>query len=662
MPRRVLMLILIMLIAGLLTACGSDETPDLQSGGAVRPTQTAPRSATATSAMPDANSVPTTYTLAAQIGNGEVYDIALNGDGLFAVGATGVWRIDTTQPQLPPLHLADYTSFIIFSPDGRVGASLGDDSGLVLWDISTGEALMTLVVEDATIPQVTFNPAGDQLAAITRDIDSNDTLRVWDVATGEVVQEFTVPDESIFGITYRQDGRLIALAGPSTAPQLWDVVAGETYLDLELDPGDEVLGVDFTPDGEQFSILASGIVETYGFRVVRYLPWQQTTTGERSPTLDLNRSSNQNIAFSPDMAAYAVSSSGNGVEIIDVQTDRMLATLGAERYGRLGIHVVRLMRLDAGGSQLAVLDTTGRIDLWNLETERIVAEITHFDSHVTGLAFQGRLLAIGYQSGRLALVDANTGRAFNTVDTSGALSGLAYSPTGEMLATGGGRLALWNTGDYSQESTMGGFDQVDYVAFSPDGRLMILAGTIFGPTDTRTVVRIWDIEADAPALQDFRAHSTTLYALTVSPDGRYVATSGHDNWVRVWNTRTGTQVAELTGPAPGIAFTPDGAQLATINGAAILLWDVATGDMIQEITSDEAEILLSIAFSPDGSLMAVGGLFEAGKVGLWDVAAGEWRAFLEADIGTAQILAFSPDGLWLAAGGSDAIVAVWVGE
>jgi WD40 repeat protein len=102
---------------------------------------------------------------------------------------------------------------------------------------------------------------------------------------------------------------------------------------------------------------------------------------------------------------------------------------------------------------------------------------------------------------------------------------------------------------------------------------------------------------------------------------------------------------------PGMALSPDGTMLAGARSLDVVVWDVASGEVVAELAATAA---VKAAYSSDGGLLAVGGML---GVDVW--AGSEHRANLRVPGGSfIEALAFSADSRRLAAGGTGT-TCVW---
>jgi WD40 repeat protein len=185
------------------------------------------------------------------------------------------------------------------------------------------------------------------------------------------------------------------------------------------------------------------------------------------------------------------------------------------------------------------------------------------------------------------------------------------------------------------------------------------------------------------------AHAKWIRRVVSSPDGKLVASVADDMVCRLWDAATGKQLRELRGHAEktphgfgsmlyAVAFSADGKLLATGDKVGkVKVWEVATGKPVGEIeapvmyTWDPVQRLHSIggirslAFSPDGKRLAVGGTGKIGnidhleanaRIELFDWSTQKRLTEYGADKskGLVNRLQFAPDGSWLlAAGGAN---------
>jgi len=201
--------------------------------------------------------------------------------------------------------------------------------------------------------------------------------------------------------------------------------------------------------------------------------------------------------------------------------------------------------------------------------------------------------------------------------------------------------------------------QVGSLAFSPDGKILASGGL------EDRLIQLWDAET-GKELRQMAGHEAGVTCVAFSPDGKTVASGSRDKTIRFWDVTTGkwsSAIFNLPGFVRAIAFSPDGQSLASGGNESenIFLWQRKTGKEIRRWKAHRGGIS-SLAFAHDGKTLASGGVPSvdrnkgtptdnyAGAV--WDPATGKMLASCSGH----EILvtvAFSPDGKSLASAGID---------
>src|SRR5712692_6459071 len=152
-------------------------------------------------------------------------------------------------------------------------------------------------------------------------------------------------------------------------------------------------------------------------------------------------------------------------------------------------------------------------------------------------------------------------------------------------------------------------------------------------------------------------HTSSIQALTLSSDGRWMASGGYDKTVIVWNAGTGKEQWRLTGhsdPIIALAFSPDGGRLASASTKGRMkIWDVQTG--VSSYSANMHSGVRVIAFNSDGQLWAAS--MDAVKEGatakieIHNATSGNVILTVSTPWGLVTTLTITPEGLLVASGG-----------
>jgi WD40 repeat protein/energy-coupling factor transporter ATP-binding protein EcfA2 len=312
---------------------------------------------------------------------------------------------------------------------------------------------------------------------------------------------------------------------------------------------------------------------------------------------------------------------------------------------------------------------------------QVITEASQLQATDPSLAAQLNLVAHRMQPGNsdlyTSLINAeNTPLPAVLAGNSGPVSSLAFSHDGRILATSNWNhtIQLWDVANPGRPAKTGlplqGSDGASgSLAFSS-------RGTLASALDSG--VLLWDIADPAHPQRVGEAHSGSDSSIVFSPDGRTLAVTVNDT-VGLWNVADPAHPVAIglplhaTAPTNSAAFSPDGSVLAVgTSDNTIQLWNVR--NLISPIpiakplvgyegnaSTGSSQQINSVAFSPDGKILAGGS--SNGLIRLWNLSRPDQPipigSVLNSHDGGVQSIAFSPDGDTLASGNEDDNIELW---
>jgi WD40 repeat protein len=457
-------------------------------------------------------------------------------------------------------------------------------------------------------------------------------IRLWDVASGRLVRALVGHDSYIYGLAFSPGGKYLASGGAfDGTARIWDAATGQPLRILTGHPG-YVVQVGWSGDGKKL-IAAGGV-------------------------------------------------SGD-ISIWNIATGLISAKAS------LGQHIVSLA-VDPTAERCAAVTNELRLTIVDTKTGKAQRSLGEPADKVSCVAWSpdGKVLAAGAAKATF-LFDPNTGKTGRTLDVSSAY--LDWSRDGSRLAAicSDGTTRLWNAADGAMQLKIAAGGTALYLL---PGNANVLLGdsaalTTLAWADGKRIAHhdlsgmeppywhpgrpiVTGILTAPPALWEpatgrlrckLDEHAATVAAFAFSPDGKAIATAGHDKTVRVFKSADGSlthTLAKHTAAVLAVAWSPDGKEI--VSGGAdkkTIVWDAKTGEPMHTRT-EHAAAIQCLAFSPAGSVLAAGG--DDGKIFTYTRPGWKPGKPLTTPNQTSVLsLAWTTDGKTLAAGDINGTALLW---
>jgi RNA polymerase sigma factor (sigma-70 family) len=561
------------------------------------------------------------------------------------------------------------------SPDGKTLATAGDHA-VIVWNLDTGRPVRHFACDYGVTyvrPGLCFSPDGSRLGYSRGPLFAC----VWDWKTGKELSRFVrgenERDRHWQGCcSFSSDGKEFVLRS-STAVETMDVESG---VQTGCIAAKNLLFV--APDGKSYFRRDGEATLCVG----------DVRTGTESMRLAVTAccdGSEDGLAVTPDGKHLAVVDRPKEIQVREMAGGKVLASFplpedATRPKTKAFPQTVLQYRVvfSTDGKTLLLGTVGGIVHRWDIAARKELQPLSRHHCTVAGMHTlpDGRTLVSTGQDGTIRRWDLATGREYVEPESYEGRSRAAYSPDGRFVAVGDarGRVDLWDGRDGTLLRTLQQDGaEVAYVAFSPDG-------TSLAVSEPLGTVRFWHVPSGRPGeVWPPKPGLGELFysGLHFSPDGRLLCVSDYPKRIRVVEVAGGKQLWEGAGSSFAEAFSPDGTTLLVARYDRHLdALDAATGRLrtsprVNLNNSDRRGNLYKLGYSPDGRRLA---LAYEGTLMLCDGRtcvetrhlAGEEdpRSFAERLIAPKLInrilaIAFSPDGKWLAAAGSDADVYVW---
>ena len=375
---------------------------------------------------------------------GDTRALRFSADGLTLHAASQEGELRTWQlpegKRLPTVQLKDVphsSDPVAFSPDGSrlamgnwIGIAGGSNT-VNLWDLATGNRILTFAGHEGSVRKLSFSADGKYLASL-----GGEGAMLWDVAARRPLRRFGVRLDGMENLDLSADGAMLATGSRGEGRvRLWDTATGKEFAGLTWKLGERsACGAPrFSPDGRSLVVMESRPTGLQLFSVPR--------------KRQVHRSSLPDLSF-----AFATSFTPDGREIVaasGVGIVRWDAASGKERL-RLGQSVdigdiygywTDATALSSDGRTLALGARNGMFGLWETATGREIVRLIpekDYENTITAAGFSpdNRYVIAGKSDGSFRCWDALTGEELaNRAAHGGPVFALAFTTGGRTLAT-----------------------------------------------------------------------------------------------------------------------------------------------------------------------------------------------------------------------------------
>jgi WD40 repeat protein len=575
-----------------------------------------------------------------------VRSLAVNSNGdLLASGSNDrtikLWSVSSGRETLTLTGHQGAVDAVLFSPDGRWIISGSSDNTVRVWDANSGQQLQTLKGHAAGITALAISPDGKTLASGSAE----GTIRLWNTLDWVLQRTLNKHTKKITTLSFSPDNRSLVSGSAVGELVLWDAVNGKARLAMPQAPA-AVLATTFIGESAVLSMSAGGTIVTWdattgkqknefasktdapemlfasfskdGKLVAssignRTAEVRKVADGKLARTLASHSASFFAVAFSRDGRWLASAANDRSIRLWQIATGREMPKLS----GHTGW--AQAVAFSPDSRQLASGSNSGEVKLWDVNSGRETYSQSYAGDRIHAIAFSadGKWLAAGGTSQSIYLLDLSTRNSRKLVGHQGEITSLAFVPRSSLIASGSTdkTIRLWDLSSGSPVKTFLSLnDQVNAIAVSPDGS-MLAAGT----ADHK--VELFKLNAGEPnARRTLDGHSGEIFTLVFSRDGRWLASAGADQTVRIWDPGTGNEVRTLTGASGeinGIDFSNDSRFIASANeDGSMILWNTETAAV--------NAVMVSIPEKDDWLVVTPSGLFDgshaAWKLLLWRFA------------------------------------------
>lgn len=607
----------------------------------------------------------------ARWGDGVIQKIIVSSDGKFSIIGSSIGFYVYSNEKLEVINFIELSSDIgglALSPDDKILA-VGTREKVLIYEIENFNVIKNI---QRSATNLTFSPDGKMLAMGMGDwhfCRERGPIELWDVNTWTLLQ--TIDEADCIGdLIFSPSGKYLAFSNFYVT--VWEIVSEEESILKFTGSGCSNLEKNLAFTSDEEILITESFANSGRDKICLIRMKDGKALGVLENDSQVDYSCEPNIATSADGRFMASNLEGK-IVIWQVDEWKQIHALGDgnECFSSAGWLPDNKTLITLSNKQLQI---------WDVPNEKLVhSEFLSQQTlpiNIIDWSPDGKTIATANSDGVISLWQASKGNVFSQLENQGNITSIEFSPDSELLAVGleADSANIWNLTTEIVTQTLRGTSQYGStdVAFSKDGTLLALDIFDNDPQLDTDDLQVWKTDTWLPL---FTLTADGFFTdLSISSDNRLLAVTNSDGVIKVWSIKTREMLYEFKFLKGGsrvisIDFSPNSDFLAASGrDASVAIWDLTSGELIAFYENPDSDYdnwkgvyflynYDNVEWSPNGQLIAAS--MPDGNIHLLNPSDGTVLKKLVGHTLWATGVTFSPDGKMLASSSFDGTVRLW---